>query len=181
MLIRAIVFSLFLVSVYFSILVYCYYLNLLLVCQSIFNMSFWKVNFSLRKPKLVRSPNSLVHFVLNVRSLCEIACGSFSSPKIQIATLKKFCRKNCPFLCVFPSRNHDTLPTVTIGKMLIRCRRSNVDYQRWYNVEKQLAQLSIQPRQSTVKYQRLYNVGCTTSPTFFRLWKKLFSDSKCTR
>ena len=41
--------------------------------------------------------------------------------------------------------------------------------------------VSIQPRQSNVKYQRLYNVGFTTGPTFFRLWKKLFSDSKCTR
>ena len=47
---------------------------------------------------------------------------------------------NSFILKLIPSRSHDTLTTVTIGKMLIRCRRSTVDYQRWYNVEKQLAQ-----------------------------------------
>ena len=39
----------------------------------------------------------------------------------------------------------------------------------------------IQPWQSTAKCQRLYNVGCTTGLTFFRLWKKKFSVSECTR
>ena len=43
-------------------------------------------------------------------------------------------------LWINPSRNHDTLPTITIGWMMLQHRRSTVDYQCWYNVGKQLAQ-----------------------------------------
>ena len=78
-----------------------------------------------------------------------------------------------------------------IGWILARRRRSNVDYQRWYKVGKQLAQpysdcgksnfptVDVQGLSSVysallvdLKYQCLYNVGCKTGPTLFRLWKK---------
>ena len=74
--------------------------------------------------------------------------------------------------------------------MLVRCRRSTVDYQRWYNVGKQLAQPYSDCKKSnlpTVDVQGLFSiysapvveckipafVQCseTIGLTLFRLWK----------
>ena len=106
-------------------------------------------------PKLVLNQHELTPLTVRYRNQDQFAFCHKN--RLLITNVGTLLRNNWPNL----------IPTV-----------EKVIYRQWmYKVHP----VSIQPRQSTVKYQRLYNVGCTTGPTFFRLWKKLFSDSKCTR